>query len=361
MTEARVVVGMSGGVDSAVAALLLKQQGFDVVGVFMKNWDDGNDDACTAAEDHDDVRSVCDHIGIPYYTVNFTREYHDRVFRYFLDEYAKGRTPNPDILCNTEIKFDAFLNFALKIDASALATGHYARVEQTAGTVRLLRGADPNKDQSYFLHALKPEQLSRVLFPVGSMLKSEVRAVAREAGLPNAEKKDSTGICFIGERDFRAFLSRYLPATPGDIVTESGTVVGSHEGCMGYTIGQRKGLGIGGKGDGRPWFVLDKDVQRNRLIVAQGDDHPLLWSSELVALNPTFISGRAPAPDGVSFRSAAKIRYRQPDQACACVVEGSSIRVTFDRPQRAVAPGQSVVLYDGDVCLGGAVIESTAR
>ncbi len=350
-----VVVGMSGGVDSAVAALLLKREGRDVVGVFMKNWEeDGEDGVCTAAADYEDVKNVCNVLGIPYYTVNFSREYRDRVFSYFLDEYRRGRTPNPDVLCNCEIKFRAFLDFAMSTGAALLATGHYARLKKDGGA-RLLRALDAGKDQTYFLAGLTAEQLERAVFPVGGLLKSEVRRIARENGLPNAAKKDSTGVCFIGERNFKQFLMQYLPAQPGDMVTESGRIVGRHDGLMYYTLGQRKGLGIGGRSDGtgEKWFVIGKDLARNLLIVQQGE-HDELFSLSLDAPSVNWIAGQPPAGE---FSCTAKFRYRQPDQAVFVTAEDGGAHVRFARPQRAVTPGQWVVFYDGDACLGGGIID----
>ena len=344
----RVVVGMSGGVDSSVAALLLKQQGYDVVGVFMKNWEETDEDGvCTATADYEDVRRVSDRIGIPYYTVNFAKEYRERVFSYFLEEYRAGRTPNPDVLCNCEIKFKAFLEFALRTGASALATGHYA----------LLRAADAGKDQTYFLAGLTQAQLSRAMFPVGGMQKKELRETAMEAGLATALKKDSTGICFIGERNFKRFLMQYLPAQPGDIVTLSGKVIGRHDGLMYYTLGQRRGLGIGGQreGSGESWFVIGKDLARNLLIVQQGE-HEELFSLGLHAPKVHFIAGEAPAR---SFSCTAKFRYRQPDQTVRVTMDGEGCTIDFEQPQRAVTPGQWAVLYDGAVCLGGGPIAET--
>lgn len=355
MNEGHVVVGMSGGVDSAVAAYLLKQQGRNVVGIFMKNWEESDDSGvCTATEDYADVRSVCDTIGIPYYTVNFAAEYRDRVFRYFLDEYASGRTPNPDVLCNCEIKFRAFLDFALQTGASALATGHYCRLSEDR---RLLRGLDASKDQSYFLAGLTPQQLERVEFPVGSLLKKDVRRIALEQGFSNARKKDSTGICFIGERNFRHFLKQFLPAQQGEIVDEHGRHIGTHEGLMYYTLGQRRGLGIGGRSDGtgESWFVIGKDLKRNLLIVQQGE-HEELYSTDLLSARVNWITGSRPAEH---FRCTAKFRYRQPDQPVSVRMNpDGSASVLFDHPQRAVTPGQWVVFYDGEECLGGAPIES---
>lgn len=346
-----VVVGMSGGVDSSVAALLLKRQGYDVIGVFMRNWEETDENGfCSADADYADVRAVCDQIGIAYYTVNFTRAYRDRVFTYFLEEYRRGRTPNPDVMCNKEIKFKAFLEFALGIGADYLATGHYARTREGV----LYKGVDRNKDQSYFLYPLQRTALERVLFPVGELTKPEVRALARQAGLATAEKKDSTGVCFIGERDFKAFLQRYLPAQPGDMVSTAGEVVGRHDGLMYYTLGQRRGLGIGGRGTGESWFVVDKDLAANRLIVAQGGDSRELFAPALACEEVYFIAGEPPAR---SFAATAKIRYRQLDQPCrVTLTDATHARIDFVDPQRAITPGQAVVFYQGEVCLGGATI-----
>lgn len=355
----RVVVGMSGGVDSAVSALLLKEQGYDVLGVFMKNWEEKDDQGrCRAEEDYADVREVCNQIGIPYYTVNFTKDYEERVFAYFLRELSSGRTPNPDILCNTQIKFHAFLDFALKSGADHLATGHFAQLHHGADGTLLLRGKDENKDQTYFLHGLGQKELAHALFPVGHLQKSQVRELAQKHGLKVAAKKDSTGICFIGERNFRAFLSQHLPLQPGDMVTPSGQIVGQHQGLAFYTLGQRRGLGIGGRGDGRRWFVVEKDLAKNRLIVEQGEDSPLLYASTLRCQKLHFVSGDAPA---VSFDCTAKIRYRQPDQACRVTLKDDATIVTFSDPQRAITPGQYIVLYQGEVCLGGGIIEEAIR
>jgi len=354
----KVIVGMSGGVDSSVAALLLKKQGLDVVGVFMKNWEEtGDDGVCTATEDYDDVRRVCDAISIPYYTVNFTQEYREKVFSYFLSEYAAGRTPNPDVLCNCEIKFDAFLRFALSLDASALATGHYARLKKENGIVTLLRAADEGKDQTYFLAGLTQAQLLPALFPVGGLQKKEVRTLALEAGLSTALKKDSTGICFIGERNFKRFLMQYLPAQPGDMVTLDGIIVGRHDGLMYYTLGQRRGLGIGGQkeGSGESFFVIAKDMGKNRLIVQQGE-HEELYSIGLTADKVNFIAGEPPAK---SFSCTAKFRYRQSDRRVNVTMHGDGCTVDFLEPQRAVTPGQWAVFYDGEVCLGGGPIDET--
>ncbi|MDD5919241.1 MAG: tRNA 2-thiouridine(34) synthase MnmA [bacterium] len=357
-TENRVVVGMSGGVDSSVAALLLKQQGYDVVGVFMKNWEEKDENGvCTATADYEDVRRVSDQIGIPYYTVNFAKEYQERVFSYFLEEYRAGRTPNPDVLCNCEIKFKAFLEFALRTGASVLATGHYARLKREGDAVRLLRAADAGKDQTYFLAGLTQAQLSRAMFPIGDLQKKELRAIAAQAGLATALKKDSTGICFIGERNFKHFLMQYLPAQPGEIVTLSGKVIGKHDGLMYYTLGQRRGLGIGGQreGSGESWFVIGKDLERNLLIVQQGEQEEL-FSLGLHAPEMHFIAGEAPAH---IFECTAKFRYRQPDQAVRVTMAGAGCMIDFAEPQRAVTPGQWAVLYDGEVCLGGGPIAET--
>ena len=356
MRAGHVMVGMSGGVDSSVAAYLLKEQGRDVVGVFMKNWEeDGEDGACTAAADYSDVKAVSETIGIPYYTVNFAKEYRDRVFSYFLDEYRRGRTPNPDVLCNCEIKFRAFLDLALQSGAQELATGHYARLDKHDG-VNLLRALDRGKDQTYFLAGLTADQLARAVFPIGELQKSEVRRIAREQGFVNAGKKDSTGVCFIGERDFKQFLMRFLPAQPGDMVDETGRVIGRHDGLMYYTLGQRKGLGIGGRSDGtgESWFVIGKDLPRNLLIVQQGE-HDELFSRSLDAGRINWIAG---APAAHSFPCTAKFRYRQPDQDVVVTVTGEGAHVAFGRPQRAVTPGQWVVFYSGEVCLGGGPIDA---
>ena len=353
----RVVVGMSGGVDSSVAALLLKRQGYDVVGVFMKNWDEKDDtDVCTAESDWRDVQQVCDLIGIPYYAVNFTQEYMDRVFSLFLKEYQAGRTPNPDVLCNREIKFKAFLEYALSLEADRIATGHFVRTNEAGD---LLRGADPNKDQSYFLYMLHAEQLQKSIFPVGGMTKAEVRALAEREGLPVSGKKDSTGICFIGERNFRKFLSQYLPAQPGDMVTPDGEVVGQHMGLMYYTLGQRRGLGIGGRGDGRRFFVVDKDLKQNRLIVVQGEDDERLYNGGCICRDVTFV--REALPKDVPVSLTAKFRYRQMDQACEVVYDGETLRFAFRDRQRAVTPGQSAVIYDGERVLGGGIIDELIR
>ncbi|HPT78594.1 MAG TPA: tRNA 2-thiouridine(34) synthase MnmA [Candidatus Atribacteria bacterium] len=362
-SQTRVVVGMSGGVDSSVAALLLKQQGYDVIGVFMKNWDEPDENGiCTATVDYEEAVKVCNQLGIPYYSVNFEKEYWDKVFTYFLDEYRKGRTPNPDVLCNKEIKFKLFLEYALRIGADYLATGHYAMTDCLDGRVRLLKGVDRNKDQTYFLCQLGQRQLEKAMFPVGHLTKQEVRQIAAENGLNTAYRKDSTGICFIGERNFKEFLSSYLPARPGEIriYDEPGRVIGRHDGLMYYTLGQRKGLGIGGGyGTGAPWFVVDKDLDNNILYVAQGSDHPALYSYALHASGINWISGHPPT---APFRCTAKFRYRQPDQGVVIdEIFADSCRVVFDKPQRAVTPGQFVVFYDGEECLGGGVIDRVVK
>ena len=355
MQTGHTVIGMSGGVDSAVAAYLLKQKGENVVGVFMRNWEESDDSgACTAEQDYADVQTVSEQIGIPYYTVNFSKEYRERVFSYFLTEYKNGRTPNPDVLCNCEIKFRAFLDFALASGADHIATGHYAKVDRSEG-VRLLRAADQGKDQTYFLAGLTEEQLSRAEFPIGDLQKAEVREIARKLNLANAEKKDSTGICFIGERNFKQFLEQFLPAMPGEMVDERGNVVGKHDGLMYYTIGQRKGLGIGGRntGTGESWFVIGKDLERNLLIVQQGE-HEELYSSSLYAGHVNWIRK---VPGETAFQCTAKFRYRQPDQDVKVAVGGDGATVFFEKPQRAVTPGQWVVFYLGDECLGGGPID----
>ncbi len=355
--DTTIVVGMSGGVDSSATALLLKEQGYKVVGVFMKNWDEKDETGnCTATEDYEYVRKVCDRIDIPYYTVNFEKEYWDNVFTYFLEEYKKGRTPNPDVLCNKEIKFKAFLDFAIKVGADYLATGHYARIDFKDGKYRLLRGVDRNKDQTYFLCALNQFQLEKTMFPIGHIEKPEVKRLAREAGFETAFKKESMGICFIGERNFKQFLSNYLPAQPGEIRDLSEKVVGRHDGLMYYTLGQRKGLGIGGAGTGEPWFVVKKDLQRNILYAVQGDKHPALYSNGLIAADLSWISGEAPSTE---FQCTAKFRYRQQDQPVKVVMKpNNTCEVRFDKPEKAVTPGQFVVFYDDEVCLGGGVIDS---
>jgi tRNA-specific 2-thiouridylase len=361
----RVVVGLSGGVDSAVSAWLLKQQGHEVVGIFMKNWEDDDDDEyCSTRQDFLDAASVADVIGIDIEHVNFAAEYKDRVFAEFLREYQAGRTPNPDVLCNAEIKFKAFLDHAMRLGAGKIATGHYARVRLNEATGRheLLKGLDPLKDQSYFLHRLNQSQLAKTMFPVGELPKTEVRRIAEEIGLPNAKKKDSTGICFIGERPFREFLNRYIQKEPGPIKDERGRVLGQHQGLSFYTLGQRQGLGIGGVkdkgaqrggGEHAPWFVARKDLEKNTLWVVQGHDHPWLQSRALEAGDASWVAGEPPAPGTLG----SKTRYRQADAPCV-LADGANGRFSLDFPQAqwAVTPGQSAVLYDGDVCLGGGVI-----
>ncbi len=357
-SETRVVIGMSGGVDSSVAALLLKEQGYDVIGIFMKNWDDTDEfGVCTATEDYEDVIAVCNEIGIPYYAVNFEKQYWDKVFTYFLEEYKAGRTPNPDVMCNKEIKFKAFLDHAMSLGADYLATGHYAQVLHTEEGAKMLRGVDENKDQTYFLNQLTPDMLDKVMFPLGHIDKSEVREIALKAGLTTAKKKDSTGICFIGERNFKEFLGQYLPAQPGEMKTMTGEVVGKHDGLMYYTLGQRHGLGIGGAGE--PWFVLGKDLKENVLLVGQGFHHDALYSDSLTAVNMSFATSRE-LPQ--TFTCTAKFRYRQPDTKVTVEITGDgTANVIFDEPVRAITPGQAVVLYDGEECLGGGTIDKVIK
>lgn len=357
MGKKRVVVGMSGGVDSSVAALRLKDMGYEVIGIFMKNWDDTDENGvCTATEDYNDVIKVCNQIGIPYFAVNFEKLYWDKVFAYFLEEYQAGRTPNPDVMCNKEIKFKAFLEHALDVGADYVATGHYARLSRVNGRIELLRGVDENKDQTYFLNQLSSEQLQRVLFPLGDLQKSEVRKIAADAKLATATKKDSTGICFIGERDFKEFLSTYLPAQPGEMQTLNGEVKGTHDGLMYYTIGQRHGLGIGGAGD--PWFVCGKNLEKNVLYVCQGFHHEALYSDALKAVDVNFIN----EPKEKVFTCTAKFRYRQPDRVVTVErQDDGNYRVTFKEKERAITPGQAVVFYDGDVCLGGGIIDEVYK
>ncbi len=350
----RVVVGMSGGVDSAVAASLLKEQGFDVVGLYMSNWkEEDPDGACTGERDWADVARVCDRIGIPYYSVDFSAEYMERVFRLFVEEYKKGRTPNPDVLCNREVKFGPFVKFARGLSADYIATGHYCNVRHEGGRHYLLRAADENKDQTYFLNQVREAQLADVLFPLGGLYKEDVREYARAYDIPVAEKKDSTGICFIGERKFREFLSRYIPMKPGDIVTADGRAVGRHDGVYYYTIGQRRGLGIGGsaEGNGKSWFVLDKDVENNLLIVSQGED-AVLYKNALETEGFNFIT----RPDEDEFECEVRIRHRQPLQRARVYILKDGVRIVFEKKQRAIAPGQYAVCYLEDVCLGGGVI-----
>ena len=362
-SKTRVVVGMSGGVDSSVTALLLKEQGYDVIGIFMKNWDDTDEfGVCTATEDYKDVAAVADQIGIPYYSVNFEKEYWDRVFEYFLAEYRAGRTPNPDVMCNKEIKFKAFLDYALTLGADYVATGHYAQVKRDQdGLVHMLRGKDNNKDQTYFLSQLSQEQLQKTMFPLGHLEKPEVRAIAERAGLATAKKKDSTGICFIGEKNFREFLSQYLPAQGGKMVDLDGNVRGEHIGLMHYTIGQRHGLGIGGTKDteGEAWFACGKDLENNVLYVCQGFHNEKLYSDSLLASSLSFTT-KNPQPN--KFTCTAKFRYRQPDTEVEVeVLEDNKVKVVYKEPVRAVTPGQAVVFYDGEECLGGGLIDNAYR
>jgi tRNA-specific 2-thiouridylase len=371
MSRGRVVIGMSGGVDSSVAAWLLKEQGYEVIGLFMKNWEDDDDDEyCSTRQDWLDAVSVADVLGIDIEAVNFAAEYKDRVFAEFLREYQAGRTPNPDVLCNAEIKFKAFLDHALRLGAESIATGHYARVrrvDEADGSARfeLLKAVDASKDQSYFLHRLNQAQLSKTLFPLGEMHKTEIRAIATRLGLPNAAKKDSTGICFIGERPFREFLNRYLSYQPGPMKTADGTLVGEHVGLSFYTLGQRKGIGLGGvkshqsaAGDSAPWYVARKDVATNTLYIVQGHDHPWLLSSSLTADQISWVAGAPPAMDTAAL--SAKTRYRQADIECTqAPLDDDQFALTFSVPQWAVTPGQSAVLYHGDVCLGGGIISGS--
>lgn len=357
----RVIVGLSGGVDSAVAAWLLQQQGFVVEGLFMKNWeDDDRDGVCAAAEDLADARAVCEQLEIPLHKVNFAQDYWARVFSHFLEEYRAGRTPNPDILCNREIKFRAFLEYALALGADYIATGHYARIHAQDNHYALYTGLDAGKDQSYFLYTLGQRALSKSLFPLGELHKTTVRELALQAGFGNARKKDSTGICFIGERHFREFLQRYLPAQPGEIVTPEGRVIGSHQGLMYYTIGQRQGLGIGGQKDASetPWYVVDKVLTDNQLVVAQGHDHPRLLHTRLQAHDVHWISGH---PLDAPLHCQAKIRYRQQAQPCTVIPHADGVTVQFAQAQRAITPGQSVVFYQQDQCLGGGIIQSRSQ
>jgi tRNA-specific 2-thiouridylase len=358
-----VVVGMSGGVDSSVAALLLKEQGYHVTGLFMKNWeDDDNEEYCSSRADLVDAVSVADTLGIDIEQVNFSAEYKERVFNEFLAEYKAGRTPNPDVMCNAEIKFKAFLDHAIAMGAEQIATGHYAQVRESDGLIQLLKAEDGTKDQSYFLHRLNQAQLSKTLFPLGKLNKTEVRAMAKKAGLATHDKKDSTGICFIGERPFREFLNRYIPANPGDIVTAEGKTVGRHHGLMFYTLGQRQGLGIGGVrggGDGDAWYVAEKDLSNNRLVVVQGHDHASLFADRVTAVNLNWIAGATPH---LNWVYSAKTRYRQKDAPCTLSAATRwSSAVSFAEPQWAVTPGPSVVIYESNVCLGGGIIESASQ
>ncbi len=361
MARERIVVGMSGGVDSSVTALLLKQQGFEVIGLFMKNWEDDDDEEyCSSRQDLVDAASVADLIGIEIEAVNFSADYKERVFSEFLREYQAGRTPNPDVLCNAEIKFRSFLDHALAMGAERIATGHYAQVREVDGVHQLLKAEDGTKDQSYFLYRLNQAQLAKTLFPLGALYKRDVRDIARRNGLPNHDKKDSTGICFIGERPFREFLNRYLPADPGEIWTLDGRLVGRHMGLMFYTIGQRQGLGVGGlrDGDGDAWYVAAKDLPNNRLLVVQGHDNNALLKNSLTATDLNWISGAAPHCDWVY---GAKTRYRQKDAPCTIThIDAGRCEVEFAEPQWAVTPGQSAVIYESRVCLGGGIISSSA-
>ena len=358
-SASKVIVGMSGGVDSSVSALLLQQQGYQVEGLFMKNWeeDDGTQ-YCTAKEDFADAQAVADKLGITLHGANFAAEYWDNVFEHFLAEYKAGRTPNPDILCNREIKFKAFLDYAMLLGADYIATGHYTRRGEADGKATLLKGLDNNKDQSYFLHAVGHTELEKTLFPVGEIEKPVVRELAEQHDLATAKKKDSTGICFIGERRFKDFLQQYLPAQPGEILSLDGEHLGRHHGLMYHTIGQRQGLGIGGLSNHgeAPWYVVEKDLDNNSLLVAQGNNHPALFTSSLDTGEIYWVAGAAPQ---LPLNCMAKVRYRQPDQACTLSPGGNGYRVDFEQPQRAVTPGQSVVFYQGELCLGGGVIERT--
>lgn len=356
----RVVLGMSGGVDSSVAAILLKEQGYEVIGVFMKNWDEEDENGvCMADEDYKDVVSVAEQLGIPYYSINFVKEYWERVFEYFLSEYRLARTPNPDVMCNKEIKFKAFLEYAEKLGADYIATGHYARlIEDENGQKIMLKGIDDNKDQTYFLSGLTQKQLEKVLFPLGDYKKSEIREIAQKYDLKTANKKDSTGICFIGERNFNEFLSKYIPAQKGDIVDINGKKLGIHNGLMYYTIGQRKGIGLGNSkdGTGEPYFVVDKKLETNELVVAQGDDK-LLYSKGLIANNFNFINSIK-----FPFECGVKFRYRQKDvKAVISKINDEEYRIDFEEPQRAVTLGQIAVIYNGDICLGGGIIDKVIK
>jgi len=352
----RIVAAMSGGVDSSVAAYLLKQQGHEVIGVFMNNWEE--DGLCTSEQDWRDVRGVCEVIGIPYYSVSFAAQYRERVFAHFLEEYKKGRTPNPDVMCNREIKFAPLLELAMQLGAEKLATGHFAGVEQRAdGRFHLLRAKDENKDQTYFLSSVTQSQLSRAMFPVTDIDKAEIREIARKAGIPTFDKKDSTGVCFIGERNFKQFLKGYLPAQPGDIWSTEGEIVGRHDGLMYYTLGQRRGLGIGGRGTCERWFVVGKDLENNRLIVSQGAESELLFTDSGEADTATWIADAPPVPDGQELECMARFRHRQPLQRVTITLEGDTVHMRYHERQRAVTPGQTVAFYINDECLGGAVIK----
>lgn len=349
----RFVVGMSGGVDSAVSAYLLKEQGYEVTCIFMKNWEEDSE-YCTSEQDYKDALKACDHLNLPLKTVNFIKEYKAKVFDYFLKEYASGRTPNPDTLCNKEIKFKAFLNYAIQTGADQMATGHYAQIMTKKGQYYLKKGTDSNKDQSYFLYMLNQAQLQKTVFPIGKMTKKNVRKIAREIGLPNHDRKDSTGVCFIGERDFDVFLHQYFISNPGRIVTKDGKVVGQHDGLMFYTLGQRQRLRIGG-GRGyqeEPWYVIDKNITANELIVGQGRHNPDLYSKQFTVTDLHWISGLPPETTSLS----AKIRYRQNEEKCTLTYQNEQVQVEFEKAQFAVTPGQAAVFYDGDFCLGGGTI-----
>lgn len=358
----RVVIGMSGGVDSSVAAYLLQKQNYDVIGVFMKNWDDENTNDCEASNDFADVVAVCNHLNIPYYSVNFAKEYWDNVFTYFLEEHRKGRTPNPDVLCNKEIKFKTFLKHAYNLGAEYVATGHYARTVKDNETVTLLRGKDDNKDQTYFLHQLTIKQLENVIFPLGNLEKKEVREIASQIKLPNATKKDSTGICFIGKRNFKQFLQTYIATQKGSMQTLAGLEVGTHDGLMFYTIGQRHGLGIGGRADSEvkePWFVVGKNSAKNILYVEQGFAHPILYATSTTAIKVNWLNNMEQKTE---FNCTVKTRYRQKDtEATVKTITKNKLEVVFKEPIRAVTPGQSIVFYKGSVCLGGATIETVYK
>lgn len=353
MEKKKVVLGMSGGVDSSVSAYLLKEEGYDVIGVFMKNWDE-NDAECTATDDYLDVIKVSQELGIKQYTVNFEKEYWDKVFSYFLEEYKKGRTPNPDVMCNTQIKFKAFLDFAMKFDADYIAMGHYARTKTENGRTYLLRGLDKNKDQSYFLSRVNEEALKKTLFPIGNLEKNKVREIAEKLNLSTAKKKDSTGVCFIGERNFNEFLDKFLFTKPGDIVDVDGNIIGKHSGLIHYTIGQRKGIGIGGVGSGEPFFVCDKDLKNNRLIVAQGVKNPLLYKDEFTVEDPFFITEKPDFP----FKCTGKIRYRAPDEEMTIYKDGQDLKIKLKNPLKGITPGQVCVFYKGEVCLGSGIIKN---
>lgn len=358
-SKQKIILGISGGVDSSVAAILLKKQGYEVEAVFMRNWEADKDDPyCSADQDLTDARGVCDKLQIPLHTINFSKEYWQKVFQYLLDEYSAGKTPNPDVMCNKEIKFKAFLDYAKSIGANYIATGHYARIEKKDRKFRLLKGLDNEKDQSYFLYMLSQEQLANSIFPLGDLKKTEVRVIAEKAGLLNFNKKDSTGICFIGERNFKEFLNEYLLAKPGDILTTDGKIIGKHDGVMFYTLGQRKGLKIGGQKNAKeaPWYVISKDLKNNKIIVSQEHDHPLLLSTTLICSKTHWIAGSEPC---LPLNCTAKIRYRQQDQDCSIKkIDEFNYQVNFTIPQWAITPGQSVVFYQDDECLGGGVINT---